>query len=275
MTTRILLSLALLGTAACKTKEDATNVPEDTAVSSDATSSDEPSSVGAPQEPPPPAIAQAAHAYMIGNYDGAIASLTPLWNDLREREQHHASGLAAGWLALAHAQLVFENAEEPYKYALSMAEQTQDPELTTLAKVAHGAFLLGQEDFESARQAFLVASEGHSQSLAGALASILRAESLIGSAFGSGDSETVQNPADLEAAKVAYEAAADVAESGIETDIVMGRVEEGRAAIAKFQRDKTAACEHAAAAIKHLTAAEASDFLVEGPSRVMQEFRCQ
>lgn len=277
MTTRIMFSLALLGLLACKKDDAPTATPEDAGATDTAAPNEAPSGAdtGVAQEADPPELQQGAHLYMLGQYDQAIAVLDPLLKDLEERKQLRASGLAAGWLALAHAQIVFENAEEPYKYALVMAEQTHDPEVTALAKVAHGAFLLGQEDYEAAGQAFLAASEAHSDSLAGALASILRAESLIGSAFGSGASETLESPEDLDAAKQAYTAAAKVAERGVETDIVMGRVEEGLAAIAKFQRDKEATCQHAMASVKHLRAAQASEFLIDGPNRMIQEHRCQ
>jgi len=275
--TRLFLSLVLLGSlSACNKQKGAGASPSQTPAlgSTDASADPGPSEVETPQEPVPAGVQQGAHLYMVGQYEEAIGVLEPLWIDLKSREQQLASGLAAGWLALAHAQVVFENAEEPYKHALLMAERTGDPELTVLARVAHGAFLLGQEDFDAAGQALLSATEVTSVTLPSALANILRAEALIGSAFGTGASETLENPQDLESAKQAYDAAAKVAQQGVESDIVMGRVEEGLAAIAKFQRDKDAACKHASASVAHLKAAGASDFLIDGPSRVLQEFRC-
>lgn len=275
--TRLFLSLVLLGSLSACDKQKGAGTPRSQTPALGATDAEAdpgPSEVEVAQEPVPAAVQQAAHLYMLGQYEKAIGVLEPLWIDLKGRQQLLASGLAAGWLALAHAQIVFENAEEPYKHALLMAERTGDSELTVLAGVAHGAFLLGQEDFDAARQALASAAEVESTSLPSALANILRAEALIGSAYGSGASETLENPQDLEAAKRAYDAAAEVAQRGVESDIVMGRVEEGLAAIAKFQRDKDAACKHATASVAHFKAAGASDFLLDGPHRVIQEFRC-
>ena len=110
---------------------------------------------------------------------------------------------------------------------------------------------------------------------AGSSANILRAESLIGSAFGSSQSETVENPADLEEAKAAYESARKVAAAGQETDVLLGRVEEGLAAISRYQRDKPAVCTHAAASVDHFKKAGVSDFLIEGPRKLGSDYKCK
>jgi len=227
------------------------------------------------QEPDPPEIARAAHEYVLGHYDETITILEPLYASLKERSQYRASGLAGGWLAMAHAQGVFENGQEPSRHAMAMADKTLDPEVVAVAQLASGSMLMGNEDFVGAKRAFDNAAKAAPGSLQGALANTLRAESLIGTAFGSADSETVENPADLEAAKAAYAQTAKTADSGIETDVLKGRVEEGLAAIARYQRDQEGVCEHTKAAVAHFKAAQASDFLLDGPSLLAADFKCE
>lgn len=235
---------------------------------------EEPPVPDVPQEPDPAEIKAGAHQYLLGHYQEAIDLLTPVYADLKERSQYRASGLAGGWLALAHAQIVFENGQGPSDHAVEMATQTKDPEVAAVAYLAAGAIKLGAEDYAGAKADFATAAEASPKTAAGALANILRAEALIGSAFGSGASDKVENPADLETAKKAYADAKATADSGVETDLLSGRVEEGLAAIARYQRNKPGICEHSVAAVNHLKKAGASDFLVEGPYRMASDFKC-
>ncbi|MCR9165061.1 MAG: hypothetical protein ACE37F_34685 [Nannocystaceae bacterium] len=279
---RLVISLALLAPLACDKDKKPSDVP-DADTTGDVTVADtggedepkEPIEPDVPQEPDPAEIAEGAHEYLLGHYQQAIDKLEPVYNDLEERKQYRASGLAGGWLALAHAQIVFESGQEPSKHALEMADRTQDPEVKAVAQLAHGAMLLGNEDYEAAAAAFTNAANAAPESLPGALANILRAESLIGSAFGTSASETVENPADLEEAKKAYAAAAKVANAGKETDALMGRVEEGLAAVSRYQGDKPAVCSHAAASIEHFQKAGVSEFLVDGPRGLADKFGCK
>ena len=265
----LILGLSLL--FACDKDKEATEPPVVDAPSTDGPAT-EPE---VPQEPDPPEIAEAAHAYLLGNYQEVIDKLEPLFQDLEQRQQWRASGLAGGWLALAHAQIVFENAEGPSQHALAMAEKTGDREVKAVAQLAHGAFLMGNEDFTAAQQAFDAAAGAAPETAAGALANILRAESLIGRAFGSGASDKVQNPADLESAKKAYEQAAKTAQSGVENDLILGRVEEGLAAIAKYQGNRDEVCTHAVASVQHYKAAGVSQFLLDGPARLASDHKCE
>lgn len=279
---RLVLSLALLAPLACGKEKKPTTSPDDVATSGDVADTPaveetpkEPIEPDVPQEPDPPEIAAGAHQYLLGHYQQAIDVLTPVYADLKERKQYRASGLAGGWLALAHAQIVFESGQEPSQHGLEMAERTQDPEVKAVAQLAHGAMLLGNEDYEAAQAAFTNAAGAAPETVAGALANILRAESLIGSAFGSSASDQVENPEDLVSAKEAYAAAADVAKSGKETDALMGRVEEGLAAVSRYQGDKPGICTHATASYGHFTKAGVSDFLVEGPRGLADKFGCK
>ena len=277
---RLALSLALLAPLACGKDKKPTVPPEGDTAASDADTSDieepkEPQEPDVPQEPDPAEIAQGAHQYLLGHYQEAIDLLEPAYLDLKERKQYRASGLAGGWLALAHAQLVFESGREPTEHALAMADRTQDPEVKAIAQLAHGAMLMGNEDYDAATAAFTRAAATSSKTSAGALANILRAEALIGSAFGSSASDTVENPNDLIEAKNAYDAASDVAKAGTETDALMCRIEEGLAAVSRYQNDKAAVCSHAAASIDHFVKAGVSDFLVEGPRALADKYGCK
>lgn len=282
---RLVISLALLAPLACGKDKKPTTSPDDIATpeggadSGDTPAVDEtpkePIEPDVPQEPDPAEIAAGAHQYLLGHYQEAIDLLSPVYDDLKERKQYRASGLAGGWLALAHAQIVFESGQPPSKHALEMADRTQDPEVKAVAQLAHGAMLLGNEDYEAAQAAFTNAAGAAPKTIAGALANILRAESLIGSAFGSSASDQVENPEDLVSAKEAYASAADVAKAGKETDALLGRVEEGLAAVSRYQGDKTALCTHAVASYGHFTKAGVSDFLVEGPRGLAEKFSCK
>jgi hypothetical protein len=272
---RLALLALLTVPLACDSKAPTTTPTDGDTTAGAPTTDGMPAEPDVPQEPDPEEIDAASHEYMLGHYDAVIASLDTVYADLKERSQYRASGLAGGWLALAHAQIVFENARDPSSHALAMAEKTGDPEVKAVAQLAHGAFLMGNEDYEAANKAFEAAASAAPKSKAGALANILRAESLIGKAFGSGASDAVEDPAALEAAKKAYTAASDTAKSGVETDIIMGRVEEGLAAIAKYQHKNAEVCKHAVAAVKYLQAANASEFLVDGPMKYVDDFKCK
>lgn len=270
-TVGLVLTALLTGGVACNKDKASPTQPGD--VAGDAGDVvDEPD---VPQEPDPPEIQAGMHAYLVGNYQEAIDILQPVYEDLKARSQYRASGLAGGWLALAHAQRVFEHGEEPSKHALAMADKTRDAEVEAVAKLSHGAMLMGGEDYDAAAAAFDQAARAAEETVAGALANVLRAESRIGRAFGSGESNEVQNPQELETARAAYAAASKTATSGLETDLLLGRVEEGLAAVSKYQNDKKGVCQHAFAAIAHYKAGGASDFLIEGPSQLAFAEKCE
>lgn len=281
---RLAISLALLAPLACDKNEQPTDVPDGGLADSGATAGadadtgeqpKEPLEPDVPQEPDPPQIDAGAHQYLLGHYQEAIDVLQPLYEDLKERKQYRASGLAGGWLALAHAQIVFENGQDPSEHALAMADRTQDPEVKAVAQLSHGAMLMGNEDYEAATAAFDNAATAAPQSLAGAMANILGAEALINSAFGTSASDQVENPEDLDKARKAYAAAAEVAESGKETDALLGRIEEGLAAVSRYQNDKPGICTHAKASLAHFEEAGVSDFLKEGSRRLASDFGCK
>jgi hypothetical protein len=233
----------------------------------------QPTTPGVPQEPDPPEIAEGRKAYVLGEYQEVTTMLAPVYADLKEREQYRAGGLAGGWLALAHAKDVVENAEEPARHATAMAEKTGDPEVEAVAGLAHGAFLLGTYQFDAAAESFEKASALGTADAA--LAHILLAEALIGRAFGEGDSTKVQHPEHLDAAAKSYQRAAELAEASELADALVGRAAEGLAAVAKYQGKRDQICGHVKQATERYEAAGASDFLKEGPAMLGREARCK
>lgn len=263
----IAMALLLASTPGCK--------KEKTAAPTDATSSAEaePEEPDVPQEPDPPDIADARRAYMLGEYAQVTERLAPVYADLKDRSQYRASGLAGGWLALAHAKDVVENAEEPARHAVDMAAKTNDPEVQAVAKMAWGAYLMGTEDFEAAVASFdAAAALGTTDA---AMAHILHAEAMIGRAFGGSDSTTVENPKDLDAAATDYEKATELAAKSELAAALTGRSEEGLAAVAKYRGDSKKICEHAKKASESYETAGASAFLKEGPEALMRNARCK
>lgn len=271
------LTAGLTLPTACGKKNDGGTTPPDdgnaTPTDDGAQTVAEPQAEPPPEQDPDPAeLAQGVDQVLGGHYEAGIAILDPIYADMREPSQYRASGLAGGWLSVAHAQIVFENAEAPAKYALEMAGKLQDPEVDAVAKLGHGAYLLAQEDYEAAKQALQAASAAAPSSAPGAYAHVLHAEALIGTAFGSAENTQVENPADLDAAKSSYEAAITAAGT---SDILLGRAKEGLAAVAKYQRDKEALCKNAFESVDHYKAAAASTFLLDGPSRLAADAKCE
>jgi len=271
-----LLAPFLLLALACGRDKTNTKPPTDGATTGTDTSVTEPKAEPPPpQDPDPAELAPAIHQVLTGNYEQGIGALDPIYTGMREPSQYRASGLAGSWLAVAHAQTVFENADAPSQYALEMAGKLQDPELEAAAKVGRGAFLLAQEDYEAARQALEAAAAAAPGTTPGAYAHILLAETHLGAAFGSASNTQIENPAELDAAKQSYEAAVAAAEkAGSERDILLGRAKEGLAAVAKYKSDKAAICTNALAAVEHYTAAGASTFLLDGPSDMAADGKC-
>ncbi|MCA9706612.1 MAG: hypothetical protein KDK70_12235 [Myxococcales bacterium] len=270
------LAFLLLASACGKPKTDSAN-PDDGTAATDGThgSGDPPAEPPPPQDPDPPELAKGIHQVLTGHYEDAIATLDPIYTGMREPTQYHASGLAGGWLAVAHSQIVFENAEAPANHALEMAGKLQDPEVDAVAKLGRGAYLLAQEDYAAAKQAFEGAAAAAPSTAPGTYAQILHAEALIGTAFGSASNTELEKPEDLDAARTSYEAAVTAAgKSGAEKDILLGRAKEGLAAVAKYTRDNEALCSNALAAVDHYQAAGASSFLLDGPARMASDAEC-
>lgn len=263
--------IAALIPAACKKKDADSANPGDAAAADAAPAA--PAEPDVPQEPDPPDIAEGRKAYILGNYADVSAKLALVYGDLKERSQYRASGLAGGWLALGLAKDVVENAEEPARHAIAMAEKTGDPEVVAVANMALGAYQLGMEEFDGAVASLDVATKAEGGD--GALAYVLHAEALIGRAYGGGGSMDLKNPQDLDAAAKSYEAGAAAAKGDALEAALLGRVEEGLAAVAKYKGDRVKICEHAKAAAAHYDTAGAANFLKEGPAALARDARCK
>lgn len=265
------LIVALLALPACEKPKDPTVVPDATGGDD---SSPEPVAIddSIPQEPDPPQLAEGAQRYMMGEFSETIALLQPIYADLKERSQYRASALAGAWLALAHAEEVFENGKEPAQWALSMAESTKDAEVAGAAALAMGAYQIGNEDFEHALGSLDAAVKSADAGTA-ALGHLLRAEALIGAAFGGGENETVQHPEKFDEAKAEYDAAATKAKGHRSEDLLMGRIEEGYAALADYRRDRPGVCPHAIAALSAFSRAGATKLLA-GPADQARAAKC-
>ena len=248
-------------------KKDDTTVPDGSGVEKVAIDK------SVPQEPDPPELAAAAQSYLQGQYDDVVTTLQPLYVDLKARNQYRASGLAGAWLALAHAKKVFEDGKEPAEWAASMAEATGDKEVQAAADLARGALMLGAEDFAAAEARFQEAARAKDRTVV-SLANILRGEAMILAAFGSGESETMEDPAKLANAKQAYDVAAKAAAGQAAEKLLMGRVEEGYAALGDYQNNRDAVCKHAVAAIE-LFQQGGAPRLIEGPAKLATDEKCE
>ena len=180
--TPLVLALALLG---CHPKGGKTETPDD------GKKDDGPPKVviddSVKQEPDPPQLAEAQSKYLAGEYEGVVSLLQPLYDDLKTRNQYRASALAATWLTLAHAEQVFENGKEPSEWAAAMAEATADTDVAAAAKLARGAYLIGDQEFATAAATLDEAAKAAKTPSLAALAHVLRAEALINGAFAGGE----------------------------------------------------------------------------------------
>ena len=266
---RNLLLCVLVAAIGCHHKDGKTKTPDPTADGTKPVKVD----TSVPQEPDPPEIAAGAKQYLMGDYEAAIATLQPVFADLKERNQYRASALAGTWLALAHAEQVFENGKEPAEWAASMAQSIQDTDVDNAAKVAMAAYLIGNEEFDQAATSLEGAGTAKDPGLV-VMAHLLRAEALIGGAFGSGDeAETLKDPAKLDSARQAYDAAAGAAKGAATEKLLRGRIEEGYAALADYQKKKDEVCAHATASIEAFKS-EGATRLLEGPSKLATANKC-
>ncbi|MBC8068866.1 MAG: hypothetical protein IAG13_11080, partial [Deltaproteobacteria bacterium] len=202
----------------------------------------------------------------------AIGILQPVYTELKKDNQYRASALAGAWLTLAHAELVFENGKEPAEHAATMASGTKDPDVDAAAQLALGAYQIGNEEFDKAATTLEGVSVATDQGLV-VVGHLLRAEALIGAAFGSGEDENMKDPAKLEAAKQAYDAAAKASKGNFAEPLLRGRIEEGYAALSDYNKDKAGVCTHAAAAYEAFKTQGATR-LLEGPAKLANTNKC-
>ncbi len=229
---------------------------------------------GVKQEPDPPEIAAAQQDYFRGEFQKVIDTLGPLYDDLKSRNQYRASGLTGAWLALAHAEIVFDNGKEPAEWAASMADATGDNDVAVAAKLAMGAYRIGNHEFAEALTALDPITTASADAALIALGHVLRAEALIGGAFSSGEDDTIVKPENFDTARTAYDAAAAAAKGNAIEQLLRGRVEEGYAALANYRKQRDQVCQHAVAALGAFISGAAAPALVEGAAQLASDNRC-
>lgn len=266
----LLLSLAL---GACGKPKTATTTPEPTDTGSGAP----PVAIdtGVKQEPDPPELAQAQQSYFRGDFQAVIDTLGPLYDDLKSRNQYRASGLAGAWLALAHAEIVFDNGKDPAQWSASMADATSDKDVIVASKLAMGAYRIGNQEFDEALATLEPIATTSTDGALTALGHVLRAEALIGGAFRSGEDDTVVKPENFDTARTAYDAAAAAAKGNPVEQLLVGRIEEGYAALANYRKQREDVCQHAVAALGAFKSGAGAQSLIEGAAQLARDNKCQ
>ncbi len=272
-----LTAFALLG--ACK-KDPATTPPDatNTGGTGDATTGGtggtgtEP---GVKQEPDPPAIAEARDQYLLGNYDRAKETLEPLTADLKTRQQLRASGLSAGWLALAVVDPVAENAKEPAEHAVAMGDQTGDKEVQIVAKLAIGAYQIGMDDYTTAAQNLEAAYKLQSDGPYAGLALVLYGQAKVNMAFGGEDKDQIAHPEELDSAASTFIKAQRLLEKQPGNELIAARAYEGLASVANYKKNFKEACKHAEEATKIYKAKNAGQPLTDRTNAIMEAAACK
>ena len=263
------LALAL---AACK-KDQTTPPPDGGATTAGDPAASDPAPAGVPQEPDPPAIAEARAQVLRGDFQPAAAALQPLLDDLKRREQLRASGLAAAWLALAVVHDVAENAHQPAEHALAMAERTGDKEVQVAAKIAFGAYNLGIEHLPEAAQALEEAYKLDGQGPNAALALVYFGEAKIAMAFDGDDK--IANPGELDTAAGTFRKAKDLAAGQAGNEVLAARATVGLAAVARYKNDAGNACDLINEALAGYGSAGAAVYLTDGAQALKDAANCQ
>ncbi len=266
-----LLALALAAPLACKKPTEDTTPPDgDPVENSDTGDSQEPADQGPPQEPDPPEIAEGRTNYLLGDYQKVTGTLEPMLADLTERQQFKASAQAAAWVALSHIYDLVESAQAPAQTAVEMADKSGDKQVQALAKIAHGAYLHGTEDFAGAAADFEAALSLDASGPNAALAHCLYGTTHISMAFG--EEDKITKPEEFDAALQQFEKAKQLAG---DDKVLAGRAVEGMAAAQRYKGDNKAACALADEAAQHYEEAGASDYTKEGPTTLKQAAGCK
>lgn len=271
-TTTVLSALTVLTlafTPGCK-KTNETATPDDVTNHDDAVAEPEQDPQALPaQDPDPAEIATLYARYLQGDYEAVASEADSLRVGLTADTQVRAHALASAIQALAAIENVPENGQAAAEEAVANGDRLGDAEVQQLALIAHGAYLVrvheaanGQAELEQAL------------ALAGpyaALAQLMLGEAHLNQAFGIGDEEDkIQNPARLDDARAAYQAALDGG-----SDILKAHAHEGLAAIAKYKNEKEAICTHAQEAENLFAAAGATDYVREVPQLLANDGRCK
>jgi hypothetical protein len=221
------------------------------------------------QDPDPAELAQLYDRYLAGDYDAVVAGAEDLRAKLTSDTQVRAHALASAIQSLAASENLPEDGKSLSEQAVSDGARLEDPEVQQLAHIAHGVFLVRVHEGPSG-QAELEKALGLAGPYA-ALAHLMLGEAHLNQAFGSGDTEDrIENPARLDDARTAYQAALD---NG--SDILKAHAHEGLAAVAKYKNEKQALCDHAQQAENLYVAAGGTDYVREVPMLLAGEGKCK
>lgn len=267
-----LTAIALLG--ACK-KDTETATPGDNTVGAGDTTGGEAAAPKVTQEPDPPAIADARKQYLAGQYGPVTETLRPLTEDLKSRQQLRASGLSAGWLAMALAEDVAENAKEPADHALAMADQTTDLEVKVVAKLAQGTYKLKTEDFAGAAADFEEAFNLQKDGPNAALALVMFGNTKINMAFGGEERDQITNPGELDSAASTFVKAQRQVAGQQGGEFINARALEGLAAVSRYKNNNAEACKHIQEAVKIYKANNAGQPLIDAANALQEAAKCQ
>lgn len=233
----------------------------------------EPKEPEVPQEPDPPAIAEARAQVLVADFAAAKGTLEPLAADLKARSQHRASGLASAWLALAVVHEIAEDAHPHADYALQMADKTGDKEVVIAANLASGAYEAGVEHFAEAIAKFEAAFNADRAGTSAPLALILFGEAKISMAFDADDN--IAKPQELDSAATSFLKARDLAATQPENAALVGRATIGMAAVARYKGDNKKACELLKEASASYASAGAKEYLTSGADALGDAARCK
>jgi len=227
-----------------------------------------------PQEPDPPALADARKQYLAGQYTQVVEAMRPLVEDLKTKQQVRASGIGAGWLALALAEDVVENAKDPADHAQAMADQSGDPEVVVLAKLAQGVFKLKTNDFTGAATDFEAAFNAQKDGNNAGLTLVMYGYAKLNLAFGPDEGEAVTNPAELDSAGSSFSKAQRLVEKQTGNELIGARAIEGMAAVAKYKRNIPEACKLSVDASAMYTKGGAAQILLDGVVALQDSANC-
>lgn len=269
-TPTVMLALSVLVLApGCKKTEETQNPDQITTnTDGDTETEDEPAKLP-PQDPDPAELAPLYDRYLAGDYEAVVAGAEDLRGGLTSDTQIRAHALASAIQSLAASENLPEDGKALAEQAVADGDRLGDPEVQQLAHIAHGVYLVRVHE-GPAGQAELEKAIGLAGPYA-ALAQLMLGEAHLNQAFGTGENEDrIENPAKLDEARAAYQAAL---ESG--PDILKAHAHEGLAAIAKYKNEKQAICDHAQQAEDLYVAAGATDYVREVPMLLANEGKCK
>jgi hypothetical protein len=265
----VTLLLTLGFTPGCKKPEE-TAKPDDATTNTDPVEEPEEDPAALPpQDPDPAEIATLYDRYLKGDYEAVASEAESLRGGLTADTQVRAHALASAIRALAAIENVPEDGQAAAEEAVANGDRLADPEVQQLALIAHGAYLVRVQDAANG-QAELEKAVALTGPYA-ALGQLMLAEAHLNQAFGTGeDEDKIQNPARLDDARAAYQAALDGG-----PDILKAHAHEGLAAIAKYKNEKEAICTHAQEAENMFVAAGATDYVREVPQLLASDGKCK